>query len=163
VLGSAAALGAWLVPDAPSGVALWYFALVSYLLVLANLNPVLEHDGYYVLIDLVDRPTLRTDTLAWLRRGLIPALWSGRELRGHAAELLYALGGLAYIALIAGLALTVVRSVAQRWLAHVLPRLAAMEVAWILAVLIVVLTVSAALATPHGAGAAARESPDPPP
>src|SRR5262249_43327457 len=45
---------------------LWVFALTNYLTTIANLNTIIELDGYYVLMDLLDKPNLRLDSLEWL-------------------------------------------------------------------------------------------------
>lgn len=63
-LGSVAALAAWLAPDPVLSAALWQFALLSYVSVLVNFDPLMEFDGYYVLIDLLDKPNLRPRSLA---------------------------------------------------------------------------------------------------
>lgn len=68
VLGGLASLMGSLM-QAPSAAALlWVFALQCYAMVLFNLNPLLEYDGYYVLADLLDRPHLRRDIFSWFRR-----------------------------------------------------------------------------------------------
>ncbi len=49
--------------------------LPLYLGVVLNLNPLLEYDGYHIVTDLLDRPNLRTEALAWVRRafpGVLP-------------------------------------------------------------------------------------------
>jgi putative peptide zinc metalloprotease protein len=83
ILGSLAALAAWLGASPPAAEILWLFAVICYALALINLNPWLEHDGYYVLMDLLDRPDLRQESLAWIRGDLIPAIKSGKGFRGH--------------------------------------------------------------------------------
>jgi len=42
------------------------FALSSYLIVVANLSPVIELDGYYALMDYLDKPNLRVSAVKWL-------------------------------------------------------------------------------------------------
>ena len=67
--GVAALLAPWLpVPEATA--ALWQFALVSHAVVLVNLCPVFEYDGYHVLSDILDRPNWRRDGLTWLGKNL---------------------------------------------------------------------------------------------
>lgn len=56
ILGSLAALAAWLGASPPAAEILWLFAVICYALALINLNPWLEHDGYYVQMDLLDGP-----------------------------------------------------------------------------------------------------------
>ena len=59
ILGSLAALAAWLGAAPPTAEILWLFAVLCYALAFVNLSPWLEHDGYYALMDLLDRPDLR--------------------------------------------------------------------------------------------------------
>ncbi len=59
---------------------LWLFALLVYLASFAMLNPSQELDGYYVLMDLFDRPQLRHRAFSWLinrfkKSGRQPVLW----------------------------------------------------------------------------------------
>ena len=91
MIGSLASIAAWFVSNAVFSAALWEFALLSYLAVVLNLNPLMEFDGYYVLSDLLEKPNLRPRALAWLGRDLIPALRTPGRLEGHRLELLYGL------------------------------------------------------------------------
>ena len=76
---------------------MWQFSFVSYLMVLSNLNPLVEYDGYYILMDLLDRPNLRRDCMRWLSDGLGEALRAPKELLAHRMELIYGLASLAYV------------------------------------------------------------------
>lgn len=67
VLGGLASLGTVAVGPGPVGDVLFAWALVSYLDVLFNLNPLLELDGYYLLVDALERPLLRADAFAFVR------------------------------------------------------------------------------------------------
>ena len=139
VLGGLAALVAWFVPSAVLSAALWEFALLSYLAVLLNFNPLMEFDGYYVLSDLLDKPNLRPRALAWLGRDLIPALRTPGKLEGHRFELLYGLASLLYVAFSAVLTVVIYRLVVQGWMEGILPQVLAAGLAWALAAAIVVL------------------------
>jgi putative peptide zinc metalloprotease protein len=141
VTGGFAALVAWLVPDAVVSAALWQFALVSYIGVLANLNPLMEFDGYYVLSDLLDKPNLRSRALSWLGQNLLPALHHPGRLRGHGLELLYGLGSVLYIAFSAVLTVVLYRLIVQDWLSNILGDAVAAALAWTLAAAVVVLAV----------------------
>jgi putative peptide zinc metalloprotease protein len=81
----------------------WQFAFLAYLGVLVNLTPLLELDGYYVLVDLLDRPNLRPRALAWLGQELLPTLRSRgvAGLRGRYTELVYGTASLLYIGFMA--------------------------------------------------------------
>jgi putative peptide zinc metalloprotease protein len=121
VMAGAAGYVALLAPNLTVAAVAWVFALWSYVAVLRNLNPLLEYDGYYLLMDALERPNLRGKSLGWIATGFWPALRSGASLRGHRFELLYALGAIAYIGLIAGWTLFIYRYTAQGWVARVVP------------------------------------------
>lgn len=151
VLGSVAALAAWLAPDPVLSAALWQFALLSYISVLVNFDPLMEFDGYYVLIDLLDRPNLRPRALAWLGNDLIPALRDPHRLRDHSLELLYGLASVLYIVLMAALTVILYRLVVQGWLESVLSGQVAAALAWVLAAAVVILAIGGMLAELRGA------------
>ena len=62
---------------------------------LFNFNPLLELDGYYMLIDVLDRPLLRAQSLAFVRGPLWSRLW--RRERVSSEERLFAGFGLGAI------------------------------------------------------------------
>jgi hypothetical protein len=137
-------------PNAVLAAALWQFALVSYVGLLLNLNPLMEFDGYYVLSDLLEKPNLRPRALAWLGRELIPALRDPARLRGHRLELLYGLSSVLYVAFSAALVVALYRLTVQGWLSGVLPGAAASGLAWALAALVVALAVAGLLGELRG-------------
>ena len=59
-----------LFPEITAGPLLYRFAFVNYFIVLENLVPLLELDGYWILSDLVQVPDLRPRSLAFLRSDL---------------------------------------------------------------------------------------------
>jgi CRP-like cAMP-binding protein len=68
VLGGVCALGAVVAPEnSPSGAFLFTAGFVFLVDNLFNFNPLLELDGYYMLVDLLDRPLLRPRALAFVR------------------------------------------------------------------------------------------------
>jgi len=97
----------------------WVFALWSYIGVLRNLNPLLEYDGYYLLMDGLDRPNLRGKSLGWIATGLPVALRKRKSLRGHRIELFYALCAVLYIGAITVWALFAYHFTTQGWVARV--------------------------------------------
>jgi CRP-like cAMP-binding protein len=121
VLAGAAGYVAFLAPNLTVAAVAWVFALWSYVAVLRNLNPLLEYDGYYLLMDALERPNLRGKSLGWIATGLWPALRNGTSLRGHRFELLYALGAVAYIGVVVGWTLFAYHFTAQGWVARVVP------------------------------------------
>ncbi|MEE8448585.1 MAG: cyclic nucleotide-binding domain-containing protein [Thermodesulfobacteriota bacterium] len=54
-------------------------ALFSYLSVLINLNPLLELDGYFMLMDWLEIPMLRAKALAFIRRQLLRKIFSRKQ------------------------------------------------------------------------------------
>jgi len=120
--------------------ALWQFAFLSYLTVLVNLNPLLEYDGYYVLMDLLERPNLRSNCLRWLGTQFVLALRTPGGLKGHGVELLYGMGSLLYVSLMAGLTLIFYRLFLQDWLGRFLPGPIAVYLTWFLAMIVVILS-----------------------
>lgn len=85
---------------APPPISAMAFALAAmlYLIVLGNMSPLLEYDGYYALADLLDRPNLRRRSLTFLvgilRRRPVP--W--RELGRDKIASAYGAGALVYLA-----------------------------------------------------------------
>jgi len=69
---------------------LFKFAFLSYITVFLNLNPLLELDGYYILMDWLDIPMLRRKSLEFTRTGLWKKLKgireTGKTLRGVLAS-----------------------------------------------------------------------------
>jgi putative peptide zinc metalloprotease protein len=120
--------------------ALWQFALLSYVMVLVNLNPLLEYDGYYVLMDLLERPNLRRHCLRWLGTQFFQAVRTSKGLKGHGVELLYGQGSICYVALIVALTLLFYRLFLQEWLTRFLPGAIATYLAWGLALAVAVLS-----------------------
>ena len=77
-------------PQFPLNSVLYQFSLLSYLAVLLNLNPLLELDGYFLLMDGLEIPMLRRKSLEFIRRGLWAKLKSlrasGKQIRAWFAE-----------------------------------------------------------------------------
>jgi putative peptide zinc metalloprotease protein len=121
VLAGAAGYIALLAPNLTVAAVAWTFALWSYISVLRNLNPLLEYDGYYLLMDAMERPNLRGKSLGWIATGLWPALRSGASLRGHRFELLYAFGAVAYVGIISAWTLFIYKYTAEGWVARIVP------------------------------------------
>jgi putative peptide zinc metalloprotease protein len=126
VLAGLAAIAAC-IAEGNAQVALWLFAALSYAAVIVNLNPLLEYDGYHVLADLLERPNLRAQALAWLGA----ALRGGALVRGHRIELVYAVASVGYLLLLAAALLWPVRQWLQASLTPSLGSTAAANAAWL--------------------------------
>jgi putative peptide zinc metalloprotease protein len=76
-------LVAW--PGFPLNPLLFQFAFLTYITVFLNLNPLLELDGYYLLMDAIEIPSLRRKSLEFLRTGMASKLKglrkAGKSLR----------------------------------------------------------------------------------
>jgi CRP-like cAMP-binding protein/Zn-dependent protease len=70
VLASASALIVWWFPDWFLARTLFTAAALNYYLILMNLIPLLELDGYFILADVIQVPDLRPRSLAFLRDDL---------------------------------------------------------------------------------------------
>jgi len=70
ILSGLAAIVIAIWPDFALNSVLFRFAFLSYVLVFFNINPLLNMDGYYLLIDIVEIPNLRSKSIAFLRNGL---------------------------------------------------------------------------------------------
>jgi putative peptide zinc metalloprotease protein len=138
VLGSISALIGFFSPSVIVQAALWQFALVSYLSVILNLNPLLEYDGYYILTDALDRPNLRKQTLGWLGNELIPNLGNRRVLKEHLFDVLFGVGSILYVIAMAALTVFLYRVYLQAWLAKWIPDWLSSGLAWLLAGCVVV-------------------------
>ncbi|MEZ4769737.1 MAG: M50 family metallopeptidase [Caldilineales bacterium] len=66
-------------PELPIGWLLFQFAFLALLTVFINLNPLLELDGYYLLMDWLEIPMLRRRSLAFLGSGLWQRLRAGQR------------------------------------------------------------------------------------
>jgi putative peptide zinc metalloprotease protein len=131
VAGAAALVAPWM-PRPEIAVALWQFSLVSYVLVLVNLCPLLEYDGYYVLMDLLERPNLRRHALTWLGHNLTRALRHPSVFRGHLVEVCFGLGSMVYVALAAGFTVVLGRVLVEARLGPLPPPFAGGPLWWLL-------------------------------
>lgn len=68
---------------------LWLFALYTYINAFRMLSPLQELDGYYVLMDMVDKPHLRHSAVVWLIRGFPKALRNPKLFQKNMPEVWY--------------------------------------------------------------------------
>jgi putative peptide zinc metalloprotease protein len=115
VFGGALAIAAALSPTGSTGTLLFTAAFVFLVDNLFNFNPLLELDGYYMLIDFLDKPLLRAQALAFVRGPLWGRLWRRQALlRDEQVLGLFGLGCVAYAILALVLAV-------RAWQALLLP------------------------------------------
>jgi putative peptide zinc metalloprotease protein len=74
VLAGIASIVAWTYPEWILSETMYKFAVLNYLVVIMNLIPLLELDGYYILADLIEVPDLRERSLVFIRRDLFHKL-----------------------------------------------------------------------------------------
>ena len=158
LVGAIASLVALTVGDPALQAVVWQFALVNFVIALLNFNPLLEVDGYYVLMDVLERPQLRREALAWLGTGLRRDLAEGRGLEGHGLDLAYGLASLAYVA-IAGTVLTLgLRGAVAGWFDGVVASSTADVVGWCVAIAALTTLLLAVLAQLRGTRLAGHTS-----
>ena len=85
--GGLCTLAAVLLPAGPVGAFLFAWGFVLLLNALLNLNPLLELDGYYLLVDLVEKPMLRARAIAFVRGPAVGEALAARTIHGGRALL----------------------------------------------------------------------------
>lgn len=91
VMASVLAMFMLVVPDCPINWLLFRVAFFFYLGVILNMNPLLELDGYYILMDLLGIPNLRKRSLAFVRDKLTTKL--ARRQAFSREEIIYTVFG----------------------------------------------------------------------
>lgn len=143
ITGSLAALAALVLPSETASGALWAFAFLSYAMAAINLNPLLEFDGYYVLSDCLCRPNLRVQALARLGSIISGRLALREALVRHRTDVLYAVGSLAFIGFMTVVTVVSYRVLLQEWISSGLGSAWGTGLAWLAAVLAMVLSAAA--------------------
>lgn len=67
----------------------WLFALFNYLAVFYNLNPIIELDGYYLLMNFLQKENLKESAITWLIRDFSRDWKKKSTYIAHKAELIY--------------------------------------------------------------------------
>jgi putative peptide zinc metalloprotease protein len=105
-LAGLASLIALIVPSQTIANLAFQFAFVNLILALINLNPLLRLDGYYLLMDWLEKPMLRSRALAFIRRELWKKLaWRESFRRDDTIYAIYGLLALIWTALTIGTSL----------------------------------------------------------
>lgn len=95
-----ASLLIYLVPNVYVQAILWLFALFTYINAFRMLSPLQELDGYYVLMDLLEKPNLRQSAVLWLLKGFPKAMREPKLFLQNKAEVCYWLASLAFLVLV---------------------------------------------------------------
>jgi putative peptide zinc metalloprotease protein len=133
VVGGSCALAAFLFPDWGGGAFLFKMAFMAYVSILMNLNPFLELDGYFILMDWLDIPNLRARSLEFVRRRLWPKLRQREAFSDE--ERIFAIFGL-LCAVYAVVAVFLAVYLWQRQIARVFGDLWASATDWVRALLV---------------------------
>lgn len=136
LIGAVASLAALTVSGDAQAVLL-LLALGNFSLAFLNLNPGLEFDGYYILMDLLETPNLRRKAMRWLGSELPGALLQPERLRAHRVELFYGLASLLFVLLTVVGMVAVNRVVLSERLATWLGETSASVVSWGLVLVVV--------------------------
>ena len=146
IVGSFAAIGMLFLPlSAELQAILWQLVFISYAFFLLNLDPLLEYDGYYILTDLLDRPNLRQQALAWLGSNLGSALKNREVLRKHWFDVAYAIGSIIYILAMAAMTMFFYHNSVEHLLVRWIPFWVAQAWSWALVISVIVLSLAAVL------------------
>lgn len=86
---------------------LWMFALYTYINAFRMLSPLQELDGYYVLMDVVEKPHLRQAAVTWLIKGLPKAIRNPKLFRKNLPEISYWAACIVFLLLVTILTLLV--------------------------------------------------------
>lgn len=86
---------------------LWLFALYTYIGAFRMLSPLQELDGYYILMDWVEKPKLRQSSVLWLVKKFPKCIKHPRLFRQNLPEIGYWLACISYLILITFLTLMV--------------------------------------------------------
>jgi putative peptide zinc metalloprotease protein len=117
VVGGLCAIGAALLVTGPVGAFLFTAAFVFLVDNLFNFNPLLELDGYYMLVDFLDRPLLRARALAFVRGPLWRRLWRRQPLSSEDRLLaVFGLGAIVYAILATLLAVRAWQALLLPWI-----------------------------------------------
>lgn len=86
---------------------LWLFTLYTYIGAIRMLSPLQEMDGYYVLMDWVEKPKLRQASVVWLTKIFPKSFRNPSLFLQHKPEIIYWLACIFYLVIISILTLTV--------------------------------------------------------
>ena len=145
-----------LVTDGLALVIAWQFTLFAYADVLLNLSPLLELDGYYLMVHVLHRPNLRRRSLAFLVEDLPKALRNPALLRGHGVEVVYGIASIVFVLALTAYAVVMYRIGIEPWLARVFAPTVTSAIGWTLAALLMVAVVAGIVGDVQHALAASR-------
>lgn len=107
LIAGAAALSIWFIPNPYVQGMLWLFSLYTYIGGFRMLSPLQEMDGYYALMDWVEKNKLRQSAVLWLVKNFPKSLRSPKLFKEHKAEVTYWLACIVFLILVSILTLVV--------------------------------------------------------
>lgn len=117
---------------------LWIFALFNYLSVFKNLDPTLAFDGYYILMDILDKSNLRSEAIDWLVE-IFPNIWHKKEALGkYKKEVIYFFLCILFLVVSLFLTLFLQQTVMIQFYPHVVHTSSHQYVRWFLPFLVVI-------------------------
>jgi CRP-like cAMP-binding protein/Zn-dependent protease len=135
LLSALATLAIPLVADPIARTLLFQFAATGFVLGLSNLNPLIEMDGYYVLMDWLDVPNLRVKALAFVGGMLWRTGPTTQNRRQRRIYTVYGTLALVYTLVVTVLVLRAYQGYVQGAVGNVLPPLVAGVLGWTIAAL----------------------------
>ena len=111
MLAGCAGIGLMITTNAYIGALLWLFALYTYVGAFRMLSPLQEMDGYYILMDWVEKNRLRHWAVLWLIKEFPLCVKNPRLFKEYKAETAYWLACFAYLLAVSVLTLTVLNFV----------------------------------------------------
>ncbi len=134
------ALLAWCLPNPTIAVFFWLVALSSYLMAFYNLDPIFELDGYYVLMDALDKPNLRAHAIKWLLQDFKKTITHFTLIRQYFSEILYWIVSILFILFASLIAYVIQTFVFDNILPQKIGNVEPSHYTWIFPVIVIVLS-----------------------
>jgi putative peptide zinc metalloprotease protein len=131
---------AYLIPEPTVAAFLWLLAFSSYLLAFYNLDTIIELDGYYVLMDALDRPNLRKDATLWLIRDLKKTFTSKAHFKQYLPEMTYWVVTLGFVVLATGLVYVTQVYIFQNMIPETIGKFPTHDCRWVLSFIFISLS-----------------------
>jgi putative peptide zinc metalloprotease protein len=119
---------------------IWLVALSSYLMAFYNLDPLFELDGYYVLMDILDKPNLRFHAIKWLLQDFKKTICNPALIRVYFPEISYWLTSILFILLATFMAYIIQTLVLNNVLPNANAHSSPAHYKWVLSVIVITLS-----------------------
>ena len=131
---------AWTIPYPTISLFLWMMAFSSYLMGFYNLDTMFELDGYYALMDAVNKPNLRRAAIVWLLEDVKKTLTSKTLFKKHLPEMTYWVVTIAFLLFSTFLAYIIQSYVITNMMPTAIGQYKPQHFRWILAVVMIVIS-----------------------